>query len=108
MILNGKEQFSEAIFKMSEGNIGAVIAMTNIVNIDIVNGLNCINTLSELDVSGSRLYVLWSDCCERDDIKFMKVINAVRNKYIDKDFIDCHINSKNGRGIAISDFENKF
>ena len=48
-------------------------------------------------ITGSRLYMLWNDCCERNTAKAMAVM---RRFEIDR--IVRYINYEGGRGIVIS------
>ena len=51
-------------------------------------------------ITGSRLYMLWNDCCDRDTKKALAVMGKMAVEEIVR-----HINYKGGRGIHIADDE---
>lgn len=59
----------EVIFTMSEGNIGAVTCMTEMIKktdwYGGVDGLMLILYFDTIGIYGSKIYMLWNDCCDR-------------------------------------------
>lgn len=71
----------EIILNMSEGNPGAMTACIELIRSgDIESLLDC----DMLGLYGSELYMLWSDCCDRDLVKMAKVLRMVRAEKITK------------------------
>lgn len=86
----------EVIFKMSGGNPGAIVALTEIFKRgnridpdDFMQGMSSILLLDTYEIYGSAIYVLYSDICEKNLAKMMAVIRATQlgifSSYILKD-----------------------
>lgn len=61
------------IMKMAEGNIDCLTFLMEFVR-DIPDAFLLILKLDSINLYGSRLYMLWNDCCGRDSEKVAKVI----------------------------------
>jgi len=72
--LNGSDGIMEIAMKMSEGNPGALTAIIELVKKQ--DGIMYVLACDRIGVYGSRLYMLWNDCCGRSIDKFMCVIKA--------------------------------
>lgn len=74
----------DAIFKMCEGNPGALnvlVLIMNSENIDPENtmgGIGVILFLDTLGIYGSDIYVLHNDICENDIVKTLAVLRATQ------------------------------
>lgn len=73
----------DVMFKMSEGNPGALTALMEIFKdceaIDPDSALGAMGSVLLLDnwnIYGTDIYVLWSDVCERSTVKMLAVIRA--------------------------------
>ena len=53
-----------------------------------------------INVVGDKLYMLWNDCCDRDTILAVAVMNVLPEGEILR-----HINYERGRGIPFTDEE---
>lgn len=83
------DTMEDVFVKMAEGNIGAVRVLSEIFNIK--DGIKHILHLDSIGLYGSKLYMLWNDCCDRDINKVLKIIYSVN---ID----DIHSHLSGGRG----------
>lgn len=82
------------IMAIAEGNLGAlqfVMECLKSGNNQLVFGLSRVVICG---ISGEKLYMLWNDCCGRDNAKTEKVMMEASMKEIHE-----HINYENGRGI---------
>lgn len=86
-----------ALFELVEGNPGAMtfvrIAYTSYP--DLAN--LAFFRMERNGITGSALYMLWNDCCDRDTK--MAVEAAL---YCPLGFLKDHINKRGGRGLRIS------
>lgn len=65
------------IYNLSEGNPGALMIIMNMM--ESLEGQRDLLTCSDLNIKGSKLYMLNSDCCKKDPAKFKSTINMLRN-----------------------------
>jgi hypothetical protein len=71
--INSEMQVKDAIVEIVDGNPGALTACVDILN----NGdSNYLLYLDELGIYGARIYMLWSDVCDRDALKTIAVLCA--------------------------------
>lgn len=95
------------IMKMSEGNPGAVVCLTDMLKktdwYDDVPGVMMILNLDGMGVYGSKLYMLWSDCCNKDLTQLELVLRnwQMGQLYLD----DIHANLNSGRGTPFTDLK---
>lgn len=90
-------------FDMAMGNPGALAFMMDAYNPkkemrDIIQVEIAFRRMREANIKGSKLYMLWNDCCNRDTEKTLEIM---REKDI-KDIVD-HINYEGGRGFGFED-----
>ena len=76
---------ANAILKMSDGNPGAITAMSDILkeaaDIDpqsAMGGMGPILMLDTWEIYGTDIYVLWSDKCQRDVRKMLMLLRATQ------------------------------
>ena len=83
-------------FDIAEGNPGAMTFMLSAYNSypDLAN--LALFSMERNGITGSALYMLWNDCCDRDTK--MAVEAAL---YCPLGFLKDHINKRGGRGIRI-------
>ena len=83
-------------FDIAEGNPGAMTFMLSAYNSypDLAN--LALIRMERNGITGSALYMLWNDCCDRDTK--MAVEAAL---YCPLGFLKDHINKRGGRGIKI-------
>ena len=83
-------------FDIAEGNPGAMTFMLSAYNSypDLAN--LALFRMERNGITGSALYMLWNDCCDRDTK--MAVEAAL---YCPLGFLKYHINKRGGRGIKI-------
>ena len=86
------------IMAISDGNPGALVAATAILNNDPVHGFPCLCYLyHNLNINGSKLYMLWNDCCGQDICRWNKTIELIKAGKISKE--DLHNNLGKIRAI---------
>lgn len=88
-------------FDICEGNIGALTFLMEAYDVDMFGAERAFQRMQDNNITGSRLYMLWNDCCDRDTKKALQIMknNAIQ------DIVE-HINYENGRGIKYNE-ENK-
>lgn len=85
-------------FDICEGNIGALDFLMCAYDIDLFGAEKAFQRMQDNNITGSKLYMLWNDCCDRDTKKALHIMN---NNTI-QDIIE-HINYENGRGIKYNE-----
>ena len=68
----------EIVLTMSEGNPSALTCMMELLFVDCKTGLLDIQLFDSMGIYGSKIYMVWSDCCGRDMEKFKATIQAFR------------------------------
>lgn len=81
-------------FNLCEENPGALTFMMEAYNVSPFQAEAGFQRMAENGISGSKLYMLWNDCCNRDTIFAMNIMRCENIKNIIK-----HINYGNGYGI---------
>ena len=81
-------------FDICEGNIGALTFLMEAYDIDMFGAETAFQRMQNNNITGSKLYMLWNDCCDRDTEKALKIMkdNTIQ------DIVE-HINYESGRGI---------
>lgn len=82
------------IYTIADGNIGALTFLMDAINKDPIRAGIAMNKVGNNNIVGDKLYMLWSDCCDRDTFKTLDVIIFHTIKDIEE-----HINYEHGRGI---------
>ena len=67
----------DMLFTMSEGNPGALTCMMQMLESDPM-GILDILMFDSMGIYGSKIYMVWNDCCGRDMRKFKKTLQAFR------------------------------
>jgi hypothetical protein len=88
----------DVVIKMSDGNPGAMQVSMLLVKEDMKSILFCDN----IGLYGSELYMLWSDCCNRDIGKTIKVLNLLSECKISEDEFWRRVKG-NGYGLSFDD-----
>ena len=78
-----------------EGNPGAIQFCVEAYDTDMLAAENGFQRMERHHIRGSKLYMLWNDCCNRDTARAIEIMN--KNSIDD---IKMHINFEQGRGIA--------
>lgn len=60
----------DMLITMSEGNPGALTCMMQMIQTDPMTGMLEILLFDSLGIYGSKIYMVWNDCCGRDMGKF--------------------------------------
>ena len=76
----------DMLFTMSEGNPGALTCMMQMMNSDPMALLDIL-LFDSLGIYGSKIYMVWNDCCDRDMVKFKETIQAFREGKFSKEEI---------------------
>ena len=84
-------------FNICEGNPGALIFLLSACDVDMFGAYGAFQRMQKNGITGSKLYVLWNDCCGRDTALALKVM-----KYSSIEKIKEHINHDGGRGFAFT------
>lgn len=79
---------------LCEGNIGALTFMMEAYSYNMFFAERGFKRMQDNNITGSKLYILWNDCCNRDTEAAVMIM--VDNTIED---IMEHINTGKGRGI---------
>lgn len=81
-------------FEICEGNPGALSFLMSAYDEDPFGAEVGFTRMNHHGITGTKLYMLWNDCCGRDTRQALKVM-----RQCDPDEIRRHINYEGGRGI---------
>lgn len=81
-------------FEIVEGNPGAMTFLMGAYGKDIFKAEIGFQRMRDAGITGSRLYMLWNDCCNRDTERAMEIMVTEEISTILH-----HIDGGNGRGI---------
>ena len=87
-------------FDICENNIGCLTFLMEAYDKKLFYAERGFQRMQDNNITGSRLYMLWNDCCNRDTLKTLDVMNICSI-----DFIIKKINYEHGRGLNITDEE---
>lgn len=74
-----EDSVQEVIFKLSEGNPGAVTAIVQLCeSCSYEEFLTYLIFFDDYEIYGSKIYMLWNDCCDRDLNKLIETISYIR------------------------------
>ena len=81
-------------FDICEGNPGALGFVMDAYDRNFVKAEKAFQKMHDNRITGSKLYMLWNDCCNRNTEKAIEIMldNPIED-------IVRHINYENGRGI---------
>lgn len=68
------DTIEQVIFKMSEGNPGCIAFLSDLLGTHHPMAVLFILRFDILGLYGSKLYMLWNDCCDRSAIKVIEVL----------------------------------
>jgi len=83
-------------FDICAGNPGVMTFLMQAYATNPFKAERAFQRMQDNGITGSRLYMLWNDCCDRDTAHALKVM---LNMSVEK--IVHHINYEGGRGINI-------
>lgn len=86
-------------FAIAEGNPGALAFLMNAYDMDAFKAERGFQKMQDAGITGSRLYMLWNDCCGRNTGLALIVMNEE-----DIGTILHHIDGGCGRGIPFIPF----
>lgn len=81
-------------FDICKGNPGALSFLADAYSINLGKAEKAFQKMSDADICGDKLYMLWNDCCNRDTDKAMNIMLT----HSIEDIVE-HINYEHGRGI---------
>jgi len=76
--ITGNMSVKDMLVTMCDGNPGALTFMLQLVQAEPVTGVMDILLFDSLGIYGSKIYMLWNDCCRRDMVKVQETITAFR------------------------------
>lgn len=74
-------------FDICKGNPGALTFLMHAYKLDMFAAEKGFKRMEKAGITGSKLYILWNDCCHRDTGRAIQAMNE-----IDIDVIKEHIN----------------
>lgn len=80
----------DMILIMSEGNPGAIGVLMSMIKDP--RGLLDILLCDSLEIRGSKLYMLYNDCCQKNDGKFKRTLQMLRGGIFTKEEIHANLN----------------
>jgi len=94
--INANTPAAETIFTMSDGNPGAITCMLEMFQ-SSTTAQQDILFFDSMEIYGSKIYMLWNDCCGRDMAKLAQTIQYLKFNNISKEAI--HENLSRVRAI---------
>ena len=85
---------------LCQGNPGAINFLMNAYDLNEARADAIFQRLEDNDIAGSRMYMLWNDCCGRDTKLAMRIA-----QFASIDDIRKHINYEGGRGYPFTEEE---
>ena len=82
---------TEMLFTMSEGNPGALTCMMQMLQSN-PSALLDILYFDTMEIYGSKIYMLWNDCCNREMTKLSETIKYFKSGKISKEEIHENLN----------------
>lgn len=94
----------DVLVEFSEGNPGALTVLMELLQHykDDPEFLITLMFLDNNEIYGSKLYMLWNDCCNRDINKTIETIKYLKDNNISKETI--HKNLDRGRALPFEEF----
>ena len=83
-------------FNICEGNPGALTFLMQAYDTDMFRAERAFQRMQDNGITGSKLYMLWNDCCDRDTDHALIVMQNMSVEDIVR-----HINYEGGRGLTI-------
>ena len=77
----------DMLITMCDGNLGALTCMMEMLLDDPMTGMMDILLFDTLGIYGSKIYMVWNDCCRRDMGKFKETLRAFREGKFTKEEI---------------------
>lgn len=68
----------DMLITMCDGNPGALTCMMKMIQDDHMTGMLDILLFDSMGIYGSKIYMIWNDCCGRDMEKFKETLRAFR------------------------------
>lgn len=91
-----EKEKDDFITEICEGNIGALAFIGESFALSPIEAECGLKRMKTLGITGSKLYMLWNDCCERDT----DLTNTVMNSFPANTIIH-HVKHGHGMGIPI-------
>jgi len=95
----------DIITKMAEGNPGACNCLLSILSkkdwFGNIDPIMMILMFDEIGIYGEKIYMLWSDCCDKDLVKLELVLRNYQMGHISKETVIQHVSK--GRGTPFTD-----
>ncbi len=95
--------FMEMISVMSEGNPGAITVLAEIIKADPITGVIKILNLDSLDIRGSKIWMLYKDCCGQDMDKFFRTLDFIRGGAYTSEEIDLNFQQVHAKPFMSDD-----
>lgn len=97
------DSLHDVIFKMSEGNPGALSCIMGLKEqMKETDWVQALLALDMVECYGSHLYMIWNDSCDRDFDKFKQIITAIKKQQITKEIIEERVKNV-GRAKSFDD-----
>lgn len=83
--------------EMANGNPGAITFLAEAYRLDPFGAEDAMQRMRGIKITGDKLYMLWSDCCDRDTDLTLKMMSKCTDEQL-----FYYLNYENGRGIHFS------
>ena len=102
--INGNDSVQMALLKMSEGNPGCLVFLTQFIQL-VPTAFLLILQFDGMGLYGSKLYMLWNDCCNKDVNKVAEVMRRRnRGEITDAEIME-HVSGVYGTAFEFKDRE---
>lgn len=100
-----RDSVTDIIYKLSEGNPGAVAFLAELFHISQREPLvfaEAVRLFQALDLRGAGIYMLWNDCLDRSSGAFVQLLSMWRKgEFPELDILEA-VNLEGGRGRRIN------
>ena len=83
--------------EMCKGNPGALSFIMEAYHFSPFGAEECMQRMKKLDITGDKLYMLWSDCCSRDTELTLTMMEKASDEQL-----SYYLNYEHGRGRKFS------
>lgn len=110
-----QDTLSEVIFKMSDGNPGALTAIMALfesnVRVDPDDWMGPLGSIMSLDgygIYGTDIYILWSDICDKNIVHMIAVLRAAQLGYVSSEVIKDAVSRQDYSGRELLDIDDLY
>lgn len=83
------EKMIEGINDITQGNPGAIGFVKDLIKKYPKRIEDCFSIFRKYNIIGSKVYIFWNDCCDRDWEVFFITIDTIKEGIVDEEELTC-------------------